>query len=59
MLRIFPETYSELKKVVWPSRTETRHLTIIVLAVSISVGLVLGFLDFGFAELFNKVLLGR
>ncbi|MBM2831364.1 MAG: secE [Dehalococcoidia bacterium] len=59
MLRIFPETYSELKKVVWPNRKEIRHLTVIVLVVSLAVGLLLGLLDFGFAQLFNKVLLGR
>ncbi len=57
--RLFSEVLSELKKVVWPSREETRHLTIIVLLISIAVGLLLGFLDLGFAELFDKFFLGR
>jgi preprotein translocase subunit SecE len=56
-LRLFPEILSELKKVVWPSREETRHLTIIVLIVATAVGLLLGILDLGFAELFDSLFL--
>lgn len=49
--------YAELKKVSWPSRQEAVRLSLIVIAVCVAVGLVLGLFDFGFTELF-KVLLG-
>jgi preprotein translocase subunit SecE len=48
----------ELRKVVWPSRRETLRLTIMVIIVCVAVGLFLGALDYGFAELFAKVFLG-
>jgi preprotein translocase subunit SecE len=49
----------ELRKVTWPSRRDTIRLTIMVIAVCVAVGIVLGALDYGFAELVGKVLLGR
>ena len=52
------ETIGELRKAVWPTRQETIRLTILVLIVCISVGIVLGAIDYGFAELMNKVFLG-
>ncbi len=48
----------ELRKVVWPSRQETLRLTAMVIGVCIVVGLILGALDYGFAELVAKVFLG-
>jgi preprotein translocase subunit SecE len=47
----------ELRKVTWPSRRDTIRLTIMVIIVCFVVGLFLGALDFGFAELVAKVLL--
>jgi len=35
----------ELKKVIWPTRSETIKLTIIVLAVSLIIGLYVGIID--------------
>ncbi len=55
----FQEIWSELKKVTWPSREETRNLTLMVIAVSVGLALILGLLDFGFTELFNKVFFQR
>ena len=52
------DTISELRKVVWPTRQETLRLTVMVLIVCITIGLVLGAIDYGFAELVSKVLLG-
>ena len=49
----------ELKKVVWLSRREAGYLTGIVLIVTIIFGVILGALDFGFAEVASKVFLGR
>jgi len=50
--------FAELKKVTWPSRQEAIRLSLIVIAVCVAVGIVLGLLDYGFTELFAKVLLG-
>ena len=49
----FREVISELKKVVWPTRAETRRLTLMVLAISGAVGLILGAIDLGFTYLVN------
>src|SRR4030042_5283031 len=48
---------SELRKVVWPSRPDTMHLTVVVLIVSVIIGLFLGGVDLGFAWLGGAVLL--
>ncbi len=55
---IVREIIEELRKVVWPTRREAIRLTIMVLAVCLAVGLLLGTLDYGFAELVNRVFLG-
>lgn len=47
---------AELKKVVWPSRQETLRLTLIVIAVCVVVGIILGLVDFGFTTFFDKLL---
>jgi preprotein translocase SecE subunit len=41
---------AEIAKVSWPSRQETIKLTLIVIVVSVSVGLYIGFLDVAFAK---------
>ena len=43
---------AELRKAHWPTRQEALRLSILVLAVSVGVGLVLGGLDLVFARLF-------
>jgi preprotein translocase subunit SecE len=47
----------ELRKVVWPTRREAIRLTAMVLAICVAVGLLLGAIDYGFAELVAKVFL--
>jgi len=54
----FKEVVSELKKVTWPTRTETIKLTVIVIAISIAVGIFIGGLDALFVQA-QKMLLGR
>ena len=53
------ETISELKKVVWLTRREAAYLTALVLIVAITVGLILGAIDYGFTRLVDGVFLGR
>ncbi len=50
---------SELRKVVWLTRREAIYLTGLVLIVAITVGLILGALDYGFSRLVDGVFLGR
>jgi len=47
---------SELRKVAWPSSRETVNLTVVVIALSVTVGLFLGGTDFLFQELFRFLL---
>ena len=56
--RAVGETIAELKKVVWLTRQETIYLTVLVLIVSITVGLILGLIDWGFTNLVNKLFIG-
>ncbi len=51
------EIVAELKKVTWPSRDETMYLTMVVIVVAVSVGLVLGGIDIFFNWLIDRVLL--
>jgi len=48
--RFLDEAWSELKKVTWPTREETRNLTLIVFVVSLVVGLYITVFDFVFSQ---------
>ena len=41
IVRTFREVRSEMKKVVWPTREETTRLTIVVIAISVVISLIL------------------
>jgi len=56
--KFFGEVISELRKVVWLSRREVVYLTFLVVVVAGSVGLVLGAIDYGFANFIRVVFLG-
>jgi preprotein translocase subunit SecE len=47
--RYLRETRAELRKVHWPTREEAWNLTQVVLAVTVSMALLLGLLDYLFA----------
>ena len=49
----FEGVQSELQKVVWPTREETRRLTVIVLSVTITSAIVLGVISLLFQDLFS------
>ena len=51
------EIISELRKVTWPTRDQTLHLTILVIMVSVGAGLILGFIDWIFTQLVHTFLL--
>jgi preprotein translocase subunit SecE len=60
VVHYFKETRAELKKVNWPTRREARNLTIIVLAVTFAMTVVLGLVfDPVAAWLFKGILVDR
>jgi preprotein translocase subunit SecE len=52
----FRETAGELRKVSWPSRREVTQLTLIVLAVMVVMGAILGLTDGGARLILNAIL---
>ena len=46
--RFLEESWSELKKVTWPTREQVRNLTVLVFAISFVVGVYITVLDGGF-----------
>jgi preprotein translocase subunit SecE len=56
VIKYLKETRAELKKVNWPSRQEATNLTLIVIAVTAFMVLLLGLIDYIFAKLFELVL---
>jgi len=50
--RYLTESYSELKKVTWPTREHVRNLTVLVFVISAVFGVFIGFFDL----IWNQVL---
>jgi preprotein translocase subunit SecE len=48
--RFFDESWSELKKVSWPTRDQVRTLTVLVFAVTAAVGIFIAAIDLVFTE---------
>jgi preprotein translocase subunit SecE len=46
--RFLEEAWSELKKVTWPTREQTRNLTVLVFVISAVVGAYIAVFDAGF-----------
>jgi preprotein translocase subunit SecE len=55
IIRYFKDTRAELRKVNWPSREEALNLTLIVLAVTFSMAIGLGLVDYLFSLLFGLI----
>ena len=53
--RFFSESWSELKKVTWPTREQTRNLTVLVFVISGAVGLFIAVFDALFNEVFKVI----
>jgi preprotein translocase subunit SecE len=56
IVQYFRETWFELKKVSWPTRSEAINLTVIVVAVTTFLSIVLGLMDWLFATGFGLFL---
>ncbi|MCS7221968.1 MAG: preprotein translocase subunit SecE [Anaerolineae bacterium] len=55
VIRYFRETRAELRKVTWPTREQAIRLTLIVLAVTMFMAILLGAIDYIFAALFRLI----
>jgi preprotein translocase subunit SecE len=53
--RFVEESWSELKKVTWPTREQVRNLTILVFVISAGVGLYIAVFDVAFEWLIGKI----
>jgi preprotein translocase subunit SecE len=53
--RFIRESWSEIQKVIWPDRETTRNLTLVVIAVSIVLGILLGGIDYVLFQLFEAL----
>ena len=53
--RFIDESWSELKKVTWPTREQVRNLTILVFVISAAVGLYIAVFDIAFDWLIGKI----
>jgi preprotein translocase subunit SecE len=50
--RYLTESYSELKKVTWPTREHVRNLTILVFVISAIFGVYIGLFDLVWRQVF-------
>lgn len=55
LFRFFGEVFSELRKVSWPTRQEATRLTVMVIALSATIGLFLGLVDMAFARMISAI----
>ena len=53
--RFTRETVAEMKKINWPDQETTRNLTLVVIAVSTVLGVLLGGIDFVLFRLFEAL----
>ncbi len=53
--RYLQESWSELKKVAWPTRDQVRNLTVLVFVVSAAVGVFIAFWDLVFTEVVRLI----
>ena len=60
LVRFTTDEFNEIKKVEWPSRRDTRNLTIVVLALTAALAVTLGTLDLILTYLYSglRVLFG-
>ena len=52
----FGEIIAELRKVVWPTREETRRLTVMVIIVAGAIGVFLGVMDYAFTRIMESII---
>ena len=58
VVKYLNETRAELRKVTWPTREETKNLTLIIVAVTVAMAIFLGTLDYVFQIVVAGVIIG-
>jgi preprotein translocase subunit SecE len=53
--RFLNEAWSELKKVHWPTRQQTRNLTVLVFVISAVIGVYIAFFDLIFTQVITRI----
>ena len=53
IVQYFRETWFELRRVSWPTRSEAGNLTLIVIAVTTFLAILLGLMDWIFSAAFD------
>jgi len=56
--RYVAESWSELKKVTWPTREQVRNLTVLVFVISGVFGIYIGFFDQVFSTVLRVITVG-
>ena len=56
LVKYVKESVDELKKVKWPTKSETINHTLLVIIICVVMGLFLGLIDFGLTEGLYKIL---
>jgi len=56
MITFFKQSYSELKKVTWPTRKDVVRGTLLVIGASLFVAVFLGAFDYGFLKLIELII---
>lgn len=54
--RFFQETWVELSKVTWPSRSEVVSSTVVILVMCLVMAVVIGAFDFGISKIVEWIL---
>ncbi len=58
VVKYFQDTRAELRRVTWPTRDETKNLTLIIAAVTLAMAFFLGTLDYVFQVVVAGVISG-
>lgn len=53
--KFYNDAMSEIRKVIWPTREQTINLTLLVIALAVIVGALLGGLDYAMLQLFEAI----
>ena len=56
VFQFFRESRAELKKVVWPTKTDVISSIKVVIISTVIIAIILGLLDLGFSSLFRIVM---
>lgn len=53
----FNDTKGEMKHVSWPTRRQAIWYTMVVVVISLVIAIILGFFDFAFSRLLDKLII--